>query len=71
MIELLLVFAYVGLSGLILWRYRQSWRAEARRGVANQTCDANETKQVRLGRLRCKLRILVEKHRASLNKPSA
>jgi hypothetical protein len=39
--------------------------------IVGRSCDANESKQMRLGRLRCKLRMLVEKHRASLNKPSA
>lgn len=63
MIELVLTLIYVGLSGLILWRYRQSWRAEAKPGVVDVKCEENESAEVRGGRLRCIIRAKLARKR--------
>ena len=63
MIELVLTLIYVGLSGLILWRWRRGKLEEARPGVINSQCEVDEKRSVRLGRLRCKLRMLLDHDR--------
>ena len=60
MIELVLTFMYIGLSGLILCRWWRKRDAEATPGVIEQRCETNEPKNVRIGRLRCMLRAAVE-----------
>lgn len=64
MIELVLTLMYVGLSGLILCRWWRQRDAEAAPGVAGQRCEVNEPKDVRIGRLRCRLRFYIDRAKA-------
>jgi hypothetical protein len=73
MIELLLVFAYVGLSAVMLVSWRQRWRAEARRGVVGQTCETDKSSSVRGTKLRCMIRAKLDAARTkrASSKPRA